>query len=190
MSDARCTKCGDIKNLNDFYVRENGKIRKDCKICVKERLNEYRKNNYLKIMDQEKKFRKFHPLYFVWQGIMARCTNPNNPAFKRYGGRGIKVCNDWAKYENFEKDMFSTYQKGLQIERINNNGNYCPENCRWATPQEQSNNRRDNHLISYKGISMTIPRWADKIGIKRSTLGMRIYKYGWSVEKALTFNKQ
>jgi len=136
----------------------------------------------------QQRYRGKHILFDVWGNMVGRCTNEKNPRYNGYGGRGIKVCERWRKFKNFEEDMLESYKKGLQLDRIDNDGDYCPENCKWSTPKEQSNNRRDNFNVTYNGLTMTIPRWARKLGIKRSTLGMRIYKYGWSIEKSLTTN--
>lgn len=86
--------------------------------------------------------------------------------------------------------MYPTYKKGLTIDRIDNHGDYCPENCKWSTMKEQSNNRRTNHKITFKGLTLGITEWADKLGIKRTTLMMRLNSYGWSTERALTVIKQ
>lgn len=88
--------------------------------------------------------------YRIWVDIKTRCSNKKNRAYKNYGGRGIKVCKRWMKFENFIEDM-GERPKGLSIDRTNNNGNYEPNNCRWATMKEQQNNRRNNRLITYKG---------------------------------------
>ena len=127
------------------------------------------------------------PFYKVWQNIKTRCYNKNTSDYKRYGGRGIRVCKRWHNFKSFYKDMFDSYKKGLTIERIDNNKNYSRENCRWATRREQANNTR--HIkrakkYCYKGIEDTIKNWANYLGIKRSTLDMRLRSYNWSIEKA------
>lgn len=80
--------------------------------------------------------------YKIWKGMSTRCYNKNYKLFRDYGGRGIKICDRWHKFENFKKDMFKTYRDDLSIERVNNNGNYCKNNCKWATRLEQNRNKR------------------------------------------------
>lgn len=123
----------------------------------------------------------------VWASMKSRCFNQNSPDYKDWGGRGITVCLDWLYYENFLNDMLPTYQRGLTLDRIDNNGNYTKENCRWATRKVQCNNTRRSNWeikISYLGITDTVRNWAKYLGVKRTTLGQRI-KYGWSVERIL-----
>lgn len=88
--------------------------------------------------------------YKIWKGMFTRCYDKNYKLFKNHGGRGILVCNRWFKFENFKKDMFSTYQENLSIERVDNNGHYDPLNCKWATRQEQNNNKRMHKLTKEK----------------------------------------
>lgn len=123
--------------------------------------------------------------YDIWAGMKERCNNKQKKEYKHYGGRGIKVCNHWNKFENFYKDMGKAPEH-MSIDRINNNGNYEPNNCRWATGIEQANNRRSNHLLTYKGKTQTITQWAGEIGINKITLSGRINSLNWTVERALT----
>jgi hypothetical protein len=124
----------------------------------------------------------------TWSRIKARCLNPKNPAYRDYGGRGIKVCERWLGKDgfiNFYNDMGKS-PKGLSIDRIDNNGDYSPENCRWATQKEQMNNTRRNRYIEYNGITLSITEWAIKSGIPKSTLWARIAYRLWTTEKILT----
>lgn len=100
--------------------------------------------------------KKGKSIYNIWQGIRARCYNPNEPAYHNYGGRGIKVCERWINsFENFYADM-GDRPKDLQIDRINNDGDYDPSNCRWVTPKENSNNRRVSSKNRIPKIQLTI----------------------------------
>lgn len=109
---------------------------------------------------------KNNPLYIVWKHIKARCYSIKSEAYSFYGGRGIGMCDEWTKHpESFISWAVSHgYKKGLTIDRINNNGHYCPENCRWVTMVEQSNNRRDNVFYDFRGESLTIPQICRKYG--------------------------
>lgn len=125
------------------------------------------------------------PAYRSWAGMKTRCQNPDYPEFHYYGGRGIKVCDRWQSSENFFDDMLATYEKGLTLDRIDPDGDYCPENCRWITQKAQQNNRTNNHRFTYKGLTLTLTEWAEKLGIGRSTLAQRYYVYNWSIERCL-----
>ena len=122
--------------------------------------------------------------YNSWSGMKTRCLNKNNHAYKDYGGRGVMVCNEWLEFENFYKDM-GKRPKGLTLDRIDNDGNYCKENCRWATQKEQTRNTRRNRYIKFEDRNFSISQWAETLRIKPSTLWMRLYKYDWSIKRAL-----
>jgi hypothetical protein len=125
-------------------------------------------------------------LYGIWSGMVNRVTNPNNDRYDSYGGRGIKVCDRWMDFGNFRNDMGDTYRPGLTIERIDNDGNYEPGNCRWATWQEQARNKRTSHIIAREGEGIALAEAVEGTGIKYSTVEARINAYGWSTERALT----
>jgi hypothetical protein len=122
------------------------------------------------------------PEYHAWGGMRQRCLNPKNRRWKDYGGRGITICARWASFENFLSDM-GFKPKGTSLDRVNNDGNYEPSNCRWATPKEQRTNTRTFTLIEYEGITQSIEGWAAETGIKPHTLACRLRR-GWSVEDA------
>lgn len=124
-------------------------------------------------------------VYKTWTNMKQRCLNPNSSAYKDYGGRGIKVCDRWLSFENFLDDM-GDRPEGMSIDRKGNNGNYEPNNCRWATPKKQNNNRRDNVRIKFYGMDLTLPEWGELLNIKSRTLWMRLNGHGWSIQKTLT----
>lgn len=139
-------------------------------------------------------FRHLHKtgLYGSWCKMKSRCLNETDPSYSRYGGRGITVCSDWLDFANFYNDMYEAWVEHKQhntqttIDRVDVNGNYCKENCRWATAKEQSNNRQKHNMITFNQETHNLVQWAEKLKIKRSTLAQRIYVYGWSVDRALT----
>lgn len=124
------------------------------------------------------------PTYRTWVNMINRCSNPKTIHYHNYGGRGIKVCDRWLKFENFLEDM-GEKPKNTTIERIWNDGNYESGNCRWATYKEQNNNRRSNHFLTFRGKTQTIAQWSREIEVNGSTLFDRINN-GWTVERALT----
>lgn len=126
------------------------------------------------------------PLYRRWWGALQRTTNPNQPAFRHYGGRGITVCERWQTFENFAADMGPTFQPTLTLERIDVNGNYEPSNCRWATWTEQARNRRNNRFLTFRGHTKTVMEWCELLGLKHTTVTQRLDRRGWPIERALT----
>jgi hypothetical protein len=123
--------------------------------------------------------------FYVWGGMRQRCSNPSDRSYCDYGGRGIRVCDRWAdSFENFLADMGEA-PKGMQIDRINNDGPYAPDNCRWTTPKRNSRNRRSNVYVEHNGVTRTVAEWAEVTGLERKTLEYRI-RSGWPAEKALS----
>lgn len=123
--------------------------------------------------------------YNVWSGMKRRCLNPTAPNYKNYGGRGIKVSKDWLKFTSFWRDMGPTYKEGLTLERIDVNGSYSKENCKWATAMEQGANRTDNLRLTLNGETHHLHEWARILKINPQTLHQRYAVYGWSEEETL-----
>lgn len=134
-----------------------------------------------------------HPLeYKRYTSMKNRCYNKNNPAYKNYGGRGIKVCDRWLGadgFKHFLEDMVPRPSKEHSLDRTDNNKDYSPENCRWATVEEQGNNRRSTKMITFNGETLSEAQWAKKIGVNKGTLHGRL-KRGIPVEQALTMRTQ
>lgn len=122
--------------------------------------------------------------YWVWRGMLLRCKSRKPPHFKKYRARGIQVCERWLTFENFLADM-GEVPLGLSIDRIDNNGNYEPGNCRWADNKTQSRNRRSIRLITYSGRTQLLSDWAEELGLNISTLSMRLDHYKWPLARAL-----
>ncbi len=125
-----------------------------------------------------------HPTYVRWISMMDRCHNPKTKRYADWGGRGIKVCERWQTFENFLEDM-GLPPDGMTLDRVDNDLGYSMDNCRWASPKDQSRNRRDNHLITFRGETKCLMEWSITLGYKYSTLCTRLSR-GMSVERAFT----
>lgn len=129
-------------------------------------------------------------LYMIWCNMKDRCYNKNADSYKDYGGRGIKICPEWQEFIPFmEWEYKNGFDENLEatdcsIDRINTNGNYCPENCKWSNIYEQANNKRSNHILEYRSEKKTMAQWARELEIPYSTLSQRIRR-GWSTQRAL-----
>lgn len=119
---------------------------------------------------------KFHPIYNSWYAMKQRCSNPNNVSYKNYGDRGITYCRDWEFFDGFLRDMSPCWKEGLTLNRIDNDKGYSRENCNWVTRKEQNINKRVNHVLEYRGRKMTMPQWAEYLGISFGTLRSRFYR--------------
>jgi len=116
--------------------------------------------------------------YRSWYHMKTRCYNKKRPYWKYYGGRGIKVCDRWKdSFVNFLSDMGNKPTSKHSLDRIDNNGDYSPDNCKWSTSKQQTRNKRSNIMIEYNGKIQCLNDWAKELEIKRTTLWMRIYKY-------------
>ena len=127
-------------------------------------------------------------LYRIYNHMKDRCYRPNDKRYRDYGGRGIVICEEWKNdYLEFKNwALANGYRDDLTIDRINNDGNYCPQNCRWVDRFVQGNNTRNNHLLTFNGETKTLSQWSRESGLKITTIYMRIYQYGWTIEEALT----
>lgn len=125
------------------------------------------------------------PEYATWRQMLDRCENPKNKRYKDYGGRGIMVCERWHEPQNFLDDMGKRPSRKHSLDRVDNDGNYEPANCRWSTAVEQHNNCRSNRVLVWDGRSMTTAQWAVALGINASILRNRLYRK-WSVERTLS----
>lgn len=163
----RCS-CGKTKDI-DLFQLKYGKS-KSCRNCAKKETT-FHKHNL-----------SHSRLYGLYYGIKDRCLNPNNLQYKNYGGRKISICPEWkSDFMNFyEWAIANGYSDKLTIDRIDVDGNYCPENCRWVDIKIQANNRRNNHIIEYKGISYTTSQFCEKFKLNRKTIDQRISRYGYT----------
>ena len=128
-------------------------------------------------------------LHRIWHSMYCRCYYPSTNQYKNYGGKGIKVCEEWKHIEGFINfynwAMNNGYEKNLTLDRIDNNKNYCPSNCRWITKAEQQFNKTNTRYFEYNGQKKCLAEWAEIFGINKPTLYNRVYNLHWSIEKAL-----
>ncbi len=125
-------------------------------------------------------------IYQSWRGMKGRCLDPNNGAYKWYGGRGITIHQDWMVFENFLRDLGPAWSPGMTLDRKDVNLGYHPGNVRWVPQSMQGRNRTDNIFLTFNGETKLLVEWADLLKIKSNTLHGRIKRNGWSVEKALS----
>ncbi len=123
--------------------------------------------------------------YRIWCDMRNRCNNPNNKRYHRYGARGINICERWNVFANFLSDM-GKCPVGMTIDRINNDSNYEPANCKWSTYHEQHTNMSRNRMLTLNGETMCLADWGRRLGMDGDRIGARIDADGWSIERALT----
>ena len=173
----RCA-CGNVSERRGADLR-NGKA-KQCKSCS----NESGQHKHGACKGRRGR-RKETPEYRCWKSIKTRCYNPAYKHYSNYGARGIQVCNSWRNsFAQFLLDMGPRPSENHSIDRKDNNGHYCPENCYWATQKEQRRNKRTNRLITIQGTTMCLADWLEQTGTKRSTFEWRD-KNGWTEEEAI-----
>ena len=127
-----------------------------------------------------------HPLFNVWTNMMRRCSNPKDQRYARYGGRGITVCERWHDVNAFIEDMYPSFQKGLKIDRIDNDKGYYKENCHWVNQSAQNRNYSRNILLTYEGKTLCLVDWSHLTGISYGTLWERVKVLNWTTERTLT----
>lgn len=173
----RC-ECGNVRYISSYSLRKG--LSKSCG-CYHSELMSKRP-----LAKTHGLYYKCPRLYRIWQNMKNRCCNKNVKKYKYYGARGIKVCEEW-KYDFqvfYDWAMSNGYADDLSIDRIDVNGNYEPNNCRWVTMKEQSNNKRNNHLIRFNGKTRTLQEWSDELNIDKHLLISRI-KLGWTMEEII-----
>ncbi len=172
----RC-ECGTIKSIRGVDLVTGNT--KSCG-CIRREVaaERARKRNTTHGMSRRR-------LYHTWNNMVRRCSDPRRPDYPRYGGRGIKVCDRWLEPENFYADMGDPPAAAMSLDRIDNDGDYSPENCRWATISQQCRNQRKSILITYNGVTKPMLDWAEEFGLGGGTLKTRIFTLGWPVDKAL-----
>lgn len=180
----RC-ECGSLKEIRDDAL--NGKHTMSCGCLQRECASDANKGRTDGIKYGESRER----IHNIWYLIKFRCEDPSSHCFHNYGGRGIQMCKEWADgidgYFRFKEwSLNNGYSDDLTIDRIDNNGDYSPENCRWVDIYAQGNNKRNNVLIEYEGKTQTLSQWARELNVPMVSLHNRIRVLGWDIERAFT----
>lgn len=175
-------KCGNEKVVRGSKLK-SGEV-KSCG-CLRHEDNPVKNENIR--LSKIKHNKSNTRLYYIYNNMVRRCEDPKSNKYRLYGGRGISVCKEWRYDINtfFEWAEMSGYHDNLTIDRINVNGNYCPDNCRWTNMKVQSNNKTNNILITYNDETHTVTEWSDIIGINSKTIYARL-KRGWDCVDAIT----
>ena len=162
----KCLKCGNVFETRGDRFSGNHLI-KTCKQCANKSNGGLYKTR----------------IHRIWIAMLQRCNNKNHAGYPNYGGRGIRVCERWLNFNNFYDDMIESYSDDLTIDRIDCNGDYCKENCRWTTRKQQGRNTRRNWIIKYHGQEKCLSEWCEYLGLPYGTVKSRLYR-GWGVAKA------
>ena len=182
----RCTACRRDLPRSEFYRNKQAKdgLYAYCKTCSKDRARGWKQENIDRNRELARAF-KHRREYGSWSCARARCYDQSNEKFASYGARGIRMCDAWRDdFHTFLRDM-GTAPSGCTLDRIDVDGNYEPDNCRWATPTQQANNRRCNIVLEFQGRSQTVAEWAHELGLPDKRIYARV-KRGWSPERCLT----
>lgn len=170
--------CGQIVKVQGSNLRRH--VVNSCGCFKREKATNNIKHGYARRQNN-------HRLYQIWCGMKCRCFNSNHKDYAFYGARGIVVCNEWKKnFISFQEWSISNgYQSTLTLDRIDNNGNYEPSNCRWVSRKRQANNTRQNHFLTLNNETLTLTEWSIRTKIPCSTILARL-KRGWNIEETLT----
>ena len=179
----RC-ECGTMKSIIPIKVLTGNTT--SCGCHKNKAISEYNEN--VKKRHGCARNGKKKRIYTIWSGMRARCSNPNLHDYPNYGGRGIKVCEEWKNsFEAFRDWAYKNgYNDELSLDRMDVNGDYCPENCKWATREEQQRNKQKTERYEYKGNLVTLAEIAEDCGVRYGTLYQRIKYYGLSLEEAIS----
>ncbi len=170
--------CGGKKLVDTYFLRIE-RI-KSCGCFTKEqRISKLKKHGYAPSKNRGK-------VYRTWLNMRNRCNNKNDLRYFQYGGRGIKVCKRWDNFSLFLKDMGEPPSNEHSIDRKNNEGDYKPSNCQWATRSQQGRNKRNNIFFTFEGKTLSLLDWSEKLNIPYSVLWKRIRYHNWDIERALT----
>lgn len=189
----QCRRCGQEKPAEDF---SKGKRSADglsywCRACCSAESKAWRTRLGDSARTKWREMRKENPELFVWRDMNRRCSSSSRSDFAHYGGRGIKVCDRWREsFENFLADMGHRPSPKHSIDSIDNDGNYEPGNCRWATQKEQTRNFCRNRLITARGKTQCQAAWAEELGVSSVLINQRLDKLGWTEEEAVTVPKK
>ena len=171
-------KCGNRKEIREDHLTSG--VTHSCGCKKKSQIIQRNKEN-------TKHGKRYTRVYKIWQAMKYRCYNPNSDEYQYYGERGICLCDEWnnnfSKFYNWV--INNGYKDNLTIDRIDVNGNYEPDNCRWTTMKIQENNKRNNNVLAFNGKEQTVTQWGEELGMNRDTIYKRL-KSGWSVEDALS----
>jgi hypothetical protein len=175
--------CGNSKVVMSHNLK-SGQV-KSCGCLAKEVSSElFRQIGYNNVVHGNSRRTKTTPEYRAWSQMWNRCENPKGPEYPRYGKRGISVCETWNDFSIFLADMGERPSDQHSLDRIDTELGYSQSNCRWATPQEQANNRRSNFMITHNNTTKTLAEWGRDTGLKPRTISARLDR-GWSVSRAL-----
>ena len=173
--------CGNFKIVSNHSLKSGNT--KSCGCLHKEILIQRNKDNRIHHPENERLLR-------IWRAMLHRCYKETDEHYDYYGGRGIKVCDDWHNFETFQEwALANGYADNLTIDRLDGNKDYCPENCSWATMTVQNNHKSDTKWLTYKGKTQSLSDWCRELGLDYFRIKARLNSLGWSVEDAFEYGK-